>query len=210
MKKKLVICVTGESAGAGKTSSILKFLGLSTNYLLYRKLVTVTTRSLRSGEKEAKDYYFRSEKIFQKMIKNDEFVEHNLLSAKEEKDKGNSNLYGLTRKELQNCWEQNLIPIHICDINGALKMKEIYGEDCLTVFIHAEFEELENRIVKRQQDVLEEIQTRLEIAIEESLEKEKCDYLILNEEGKQDETVAKLSEIVTAWVAQKEVAEFNV
>lgn len=64
------IFLTGKSA-AGK-SSIAKYLSES---FRYEEAISCTTRPIRNGEKDGKDYYFLTEKEFNEKKLNNDFIE---------------------------------------------------------------------------------------------------------------------------------------
>lgn len=66
-----MIVLAGASA-SGKTE-VAK--ALASKYGI-TKTITTTTRPMRQGEVDGKDYFFVDEKTFQKMIKDDRFVEY--------------------------------------------------------------------------------------------------------------------------------------
>lgn len=82
-----MIVITGPSA-SGKTATCLylqKHFGI-------RKVITHTTREMRAGEKNDVDYHFVTDDVFDRMVENDEFVEHVIY---------NGNQYGTSRKEVR-------------------------------------------------------------------------------------------------------------
>lgn len=81
-----MIILTGPSA-SGKTATCLY---LQAHYGI-KKVITHTTRAMREGEINDKDYHFVSAEEFQRMIDNDEFVEHVFY---------NGNYYGTSKKEV--------------------------------------------------------------------------------------------------------------
>lgn len=81
-----MIILTGPSA-SGKTATCLY---LQEHYGI-RKVITHTTRPMREGEVNGKDYHFVSEKTFQEMIDRDEFIEYVFY---------NGYHYGTSRKEV--------------------------------------------------------------------------------------------------------------
>lgn len=81
-----MIVLSGASA-SGKTEAAKM---LTAKYGIV-KAITTTTRTMRSGEKDGRDYFFVSKEKFEEMIKDDLFVEHTLY---------NGNYYGSTKSQI--------------------------------------------------------------------------------------------------------------
>ena len=79
------IIVLSSPSGAGKTT-LVKKLSQHNNFIIS---ISHTTRSPRSNEIDGKDYFFIDKKKFNKLIKNNEFLEYAEVF---------NNLYGSTKK----------------------------------------------------------------------------------------------------------------
>ncbi|MGA1099522.1 MAG: guanylate kinase, partial [Candidatus Nanopelagicales bacterium] len=66
-----LIVITGPS-GVGKGSLVKKLLANSSKYALS---ISATTRKIREGEENGKDYFFISEKDFDHLIQKNGFLE---------------------------------------------------------------------------------------------------------------------------------------
>jgi len=82
-----MIVLSGASA-SGKTE-VAKFL--QKNYGI-PKIITTTTRKMRVGEEDGRDYFFVTIEKFKEMIENQEFVEYTFY---------NGNYYGSTKSQIQ-------------------------------------------------------------------------------------------------------------
>ena len=71
-EKDGVMIILSSPSGAGKTT-LVNLLSKKENYVIS---VSHTTRNPRAGEVNHKDYYFVKEKEFQRLIKNEEFLEY--------------------------------------------------------------------------------------------------------------------------------------
>ncbi len=98
-----MIVITGPSA-SGKTATCYY---LQEHYGI-RKVITHTTREMRDGEQNDVDYHFVSEEEFERMVKNDEFVEHVFY---------NGHHYGTSRKEVR------IDKCMAVELNGAMTYK---------------------------------------------------------------------------------------
>lgn len=178
MDKGLVIVLSGFS-GAGK-GTIMKHL-ISKYGDLYNLSISATTRNIRPGEEEGREYFFKSREEFDRMVEAGEFLEHATF---------NGNSYGTLKSYVDNISGQGKDIILEIEVQGALQVKEIYPEALLLFVTAPSGEELKNRLVGRGSEDCENIKQRLSISVRESGLMEKYDYLIINDEiGDAVETV---------------------
>ncbi len=186
-KNKVDLIVISGPSGVGK-SSIIK--GLLKRCPRASLLVSATTRKPRPGEKDGINYYFISEDEFKEKIKSGDIPEYRFTPE-------TRNYYGTYLPDLRKKIEENKIPIADVDIIGAKFFKENFNP--LLIFIMPPSEEaLISRIQKRNDNMpKEELEERLKIAKREIKEDSKFyDYKIVNEEGKLQESIDKLLDIV--------------
>ncbi len=186
-KNKVDLIVISGPSGVGK-SSIIK--GLLKRCPRASLLVSATTRKPRPGEKDGINYYFISENEFKEKIKSGDIPEYRFTPE-------TRNYYGTYLPDLRKKIEENKIPIADVDIIGAKFFKENFNP--LLIFIMPPSEEaLISRIQKRNDNMpKEELEERLKIAKREIKEDSKFyDYKIVNEEGKLQESIDKLLDIV--------------
>lgn len=169
MTGKLII-ITAPS-GAGKTSI--------TRYLLnkYPKLafsISAATREARGKEKNGVDYYFLSLEEFRERIKNNEFVEWEMVYE--------GKYYGTLKSELERIWREGKVPILDIDVKGAIHVKQQYPTDTLTIFVQPpSVEELKKRLEGRGTETPENIATRLNKATYELSFNHSFDKVIIND-----------------------------
>ena len=84
-----VMIILSSPSGAGKTT-LVNLLSKKDNYVTS---VSHTTRNPRPGEVNHKDYYFVNDNEFQRLIKNEEFLEYAKVF---------NNYYGTTRTPVIN------------------------------------------------------------------------------------------------------------
>ena len=170
-------------SGAGKTSLVNALVKSNKN--LHRS-ISHTTRSPRKDERDGVDYFFVSTDNFDKMVADDDFIEHaNVFGAK----------YGTRKKTIkEQLLAGNDVALDI-DWQGARKIKEII-DDCISIFIlPPTMEILKKRLIERG-DVEHQIDSRMEKAISEIRHFEEYDYLLFNDNF--GHTLAQLQAIVTA------------
>ena len=168
MQGKLII-ITAPS-GSGKTTICRHLLEVLPQL---KFSVSATTRNMRDGEIDGKDYYFLSNKNFEEKIKNNEFLEH------EEVYKDTS--YGTLKSEVERLWNQNFHVLFDIDVKGALNLKNTYPENSLFIYIKTPLDQLEIRLRKRQSESEETLKIRLAKAAEEMEFIQYADVIIDNE-----------------------------
>ncbi len=167
--KGLVIVLSGFS-GAGK-GTIMKHL-LAAHPNDYNLSISATTRDMRAGEKDGREYFFKTREEFDHMIANNELLEYATF---------NGNSYGTPRAYVEQLIERNKDVILEIEIQGALQVKEMFPDALLLFTMPPSAKELENRLVGRGTETPDVISERLSISCKESQYMNKYDYLIVND-----------------------------
>ncbi|HAT73708.1 MAG TPA: hypothetical protein DCS08_01740 [Candidatus Moranbacteria bacterium] len=176
-----IFIISGPS-GAGEDSVIKKLK----NHIDFDKIVTTTTRAMRPEDEEGVSYYFISEEEFKKGIEENRFFEYAL--------EDNGNYYGGTYEELERAKKSPKPILWKVEYQGVLKAKKILPE-VKSIFIYIPFELIKERLAKRG-ETEETINSRLEYAKGWYDNEDAFDFKVINEEGKLDETVQKVAEII--------------
>jgi guanylate kinase len=188
--EKHKIIILAAPSGAGKTSIKSRLLASMPNQLSFS--ISAATRKIRGGEKNGVDYFFISEEEFKKKIDNNQFVEWEMVYP--------GSYYGTTVDELQRIWSENKTPILDIDVQGALHVKEIYGEKAMAIFIKPpSLAILQERLEKRGTDNEEQIKTRLAKAAEEISFSDNFDHIVLNDD--LDKASEEVRQLVAAFIA---------
>src|SRR5690606_15770699 len=84
--------------------------------------------------------------------------------------------------EIQRIWDSGKTVIFDVDVKGGLKLKEVYGQQALAVFVKVNSpEEIQKRLLSRETETPETLATRLgKIQYEMSFESE-FDYVLVND-----------------------------
>ena len=134
--------------------------------------ISYTTREPRGAEKNACEYFFITREQFEKMIRDDEFLEHADVFG---------NYYGTARTFLRKAESQQKDLLLDIDVQGAEQIKRKIP-DAVSIFIlPPNRAELERRLRERSQDSEEVIQKRLRAARREIENYQKYDYILVND-----------------------------
>ena len=167
---KKVIILTAPS-GAGKTS-ITRFL--LANYPQLAFSVSATTRAPRGAEQDGVDYHFISPATFETHIKQNDFLEYEMVYE--------GLYYGTLKSELERIWTEGKMPILDIDVKGAIAIQKQLGDQALSIFIlPPSIEVLKERLTKRNTDSEEKMQMRLDKAAYEISFSDQFNAVVKNE-----------------------------
>ncbi len=187
MKKGLLIILSGPS-GVGK--------GTVRKYIMNREAlplvfsISMTTRAPRPTETNGVEYFFVSQKEFQKNIDNDNFLEWAEFVG---------NRYGTPKNYVEEMRNQGTNVILEIEINGAEQVLKKVKDDRVISFFLAppSLKALELRIRKRKSEPEEVIQKRLAKGKSEMEKAENYDFIILNDSIKRagDEIISIIKKL---------------
>ncbi len=156
-------------SGAGKSTLIKRLMAASPGL---RFSVSYTTRAPRATEKNGRDYFFVSPKVFERMVRRGEFVEWADVYG---------HLYGTAHKQLQAAQEAGQDILLDIDVQGHQQVRQRLPEAVSVFILPPSFQELSRRLRDRHSDAPEEIERRLETAREEIAHWAEYDYLVVND-----------------------------
>ena len=181
MKQGTLFIVTAPS-GAGKTSLVNELLHQIKNLLVS---VSHTTRPIRPGETNGKNYHFVDERRFLSMISNGDFLETADVYGYK---------YGTSSKWVSaELGSGNDVILEI-DWQGAIQIKRQFPGACSIFILPPSLEALIDRLKKRQQDDDETIARRMAQAKEVISHVKDADYAVVND--RFDETLNEVSSII--------------
>ncbi len=186
MREKIII-ITAPS-GAGKTS-ITRYL--LNKYSEFAFSISAATRKARGPEKNGVDYYFISQEEFKEKIKNNVFVEWEMVYE--------GKYYGTLKSELERLWSQGKIPILDIDVKGAIHVQQQFPNTSLSIFVlPPSLEELKKRLEGRGTETPENIAIRLNKASYELSFSHSFNKVVINENLEQAcaETEAAIKEFI--------------
>jgi guanylate kinase len=157
-------------SGAGKTS-LVKELVSSIDSLIVS--VSHTTRQMREGEIDGKDYFFVNVETFLAMQGENAFLESAQVF---------DNFYGTAQQTVENNLTQGKDVILEIDWQGAQQVRKLMP-NCLSIFIlPPSIETLRQRLEGRGKDNTDIIERRMRDAVTEMSHYPEFDYLIVNDD----------------------------
>ena len=139
--------------------------------------VSFTTRRMREGEAEGKDYFFVSRREFESLIARGEFLEFAEVHG---------NLYGTSRAQVKRETSAGRDIILEIDVQGAASIRMAAAVAAVSVFIlPPSFQILRERLILRGTERFEDLNLRLSNAFAEAERCQEFDYVIINEEIKK-------------------------
>lgn len=176
-------------SGSGKTTIVRRLLEQFTNLEFS---ISATSRAPRGVEKNGVDYYFLTAEEFAEAVAADKFVEW------EEVYKGTC--YGTLRSEMERIWSKGNVILFDVDVMGGIRLKEIFGEDAMSIFVMPpSIEELRRRLEGRGTDAPEVIEKRIAKASFELTKAPEFDRQVVNDD--LEVAVAEVAEIVKNFIA---------
>ena len=189
MAKLIVIAAP---SGAGKTSLINALLEEAKDLKLTLS-ISYTTREKRVTEKHGESYFFISNKEFEHMIKEKEFLEYADVFG---------DLKGTSKSWVENKIKKGWNVILELDWQGASQVKEIYADSKTIFILPPSYADLETRLNKRGLDKKKAINKRLAEAKKEIKQGQYFDHLIVNDKFEE-----ALSDLKTIIISNKALTE---
>lgn len=177
--------VLSSPSGAGKTTLSRKLLSNESGISMS---VSVTTRSMRPGEREGIDYHFVTRPTFDEMADGGKLLEHAEVFG---------NCYGTPRSYVESHLQRGEDVLFDIDWQGTKQLKGKSPDDLVSVFIlPPSLDELERRLYSRGQDSEEIVKKRMEKARSEISHWDEYDYVIVNQD--LDQALIKITSILHA------------
>jgi len=184
-----ILFIISAPSGTGKTTIVRRILKEFPDIIFS---VSATTRKKRENEKEGVDYFFLSEEEFSRKIAKGEFAEW---------EKFYDYYYGTLRRYIDENLDNGKSVLLEIDVKGAIKLKEKYPEAVLIFIVPPSFDELANRLKKRQTEDEIDLQKRIERIEMELRLKDKFDYFINN--VKLEQAVSDIKSLIENIIKEK-------
>ncbi|MCI8418438.1 MAG: guanylate kinase [Lachnospiraceae bacterium] len=169
MAEKGILLVVSGFSGAGKGTLLQKLLEKYDSFVLS---ISATTRNPREGERDGREYFFRSKEEFEAMIEAGDLIEYACYVG---------NYYGTPRAYVEEQLAQGKDVILEIEIQGARKIKERYPDSVLLFLSPPSAEELKRRLISRGTESMEVVENRLSRAAQEAQGMEDYDYFVIND-----------------------------
>ena len=169
-KRGMLIVLSGPS-GVGKGTVRKEIFSQEGNNFDYS--ISMTTRQMRPGEVNGKDYYFGSKEEIEK-----EIADGGMLEYAQYVD----NYYGTPLKYVNEMLDMGKDVFLEIEVKGAMQVREKVSDGLFIFLTPPDLMELRQRIINRGTDDLETIDKRMEKAKDEIEMMQNYDYAVVNDE----------------------------
>ena len=170
LKRRGLLFVLSSPSGAGKTTIARMLLAQDSGISLS---VSATTRPMREGEVDGRDYHFVTDAEFDRMVESGQFLEWAHVFGRR---------YGTLENEVRRSIDAGCDVLLDIDWQGTQQLKQV-DPDIVRVFIlPPSMAELERRLRARGTDSDEVIASRMERAAAEISHWAEYDYVLVNED----------------------------
>ncbi|HLO91431.1 MAG TPA: guanylate kinase [Lentimicrobium sp.] len=178
------LIIVSAPSGSGKTTLVKHLLSVFPSLAFS---VSATSRKIRTGETDGKDYFFITDDEFRKRI-----AEGDLLEWQEVYQ---GSFYGTLKSEVKRLMAEGHDVVFDVDVVGGLNIKKEFGSKALALFIKPpSVEVIRERLNSRNTDTTETISKRVAKAAKELEYAQKFDYIIINDDlNKAKEEIVKVT-----------------
>jgi guanylate kinase len=171
LKRRGLLFVLSSPSGAGKSTVARMLLAKDDGISLS---VSATTRPIREGEVDGRDYHFVTDADFDTMVANENFLEWAHVFGRR---------YGTLKSEIRKSIENGCDVLLDIDWQGTQQLKQV-DPDIVRVFIlPPSMQELERRLRARGTDSEQVIGDRMKRAAGEISHWAEYDYVLINDDA---------------------------
>lgn len=180
-----LMLVLSSPSGAGKTSIARGLLAVEP---ALQMSVSVTTRPMRAGEVDGRDYRFVDRAEFDRLVVHGALLEHAIVFE---------NAYGTPRAPVEAALAAGRDVLFDIDWQGTQELADKMRDDLVTVFVlPPTADELKRRLTTRAADSADVIAGRMAKAASEMSHYREYDYVVINHDLEQ--SIAEVRAILTA------------
>lgn len=185
ISRRGLMMVFSSPSGAGKSTISNAILNIHEKLAMS---ISATTRPIRPGETNGKDYVFIDQSEFDQMVLKGELLEYATVFGYS---------YGTLRSPVEIALSLGQDVMFDVDWQGTQQLKQNAREDLVSIFIlPPSIKELERRLYARAQDSEEVVKARMAKATSEMSHWAEYDYVIINH--KLAESVEQVGAILAA------------
>ena len=185
IRRRGLLLVLSSPSGAGKTTITRRLVSENPALTLS---ISVTTRPMRPGEIDGRDYRFIDQRRFDQMVEQEELLEHARVFG---------NCYGTPRQPIEAALAAGHDVVGDLDWQGTQQLAGKVRPDLVAVFVlPPNTAALEERLRARAQDSASVVAARMAKSAEEMSHWPEYDYVIVN--NTVEDSVAQARAIVTA------------
>jgi guanylate kinase len=181
--KELIFVYTGPDGSGRKT--IAKMVATAFDM---EPVLSYTTRSPRHYEKDGEDYHFVTEETFKQMQAQQEFIESVEIDGIH---------YGIREQDIVEAFKDHRLVYLTLNPEGAEKLKQMYGNHVIRIFLYADRDTVTER-QKIRQDSDEVIQRHMSHYDETMGYKINCEHVFENFDSPQ--VSYQVSEVVESYL----------
>lgn len=169
MTRRGLLLILSSPSGAGKTTLSRRLMEWDRSL---RFSVSATTRSPRPGERDGREYYFKSGADFETLVQTGQMLEHAEVFG---------HRYGSPRAPVEKAMNEGRDTVFDIDWQGGQQIKQTMRGDVVSIFIlPPSIAELESRLRGRAQDSEAVIAVRMAKSQSEISHWAEYDYVIVN------------------------------
>ena len=168
------------------------------------KLVTATTRSVRTNEVEGIDHYFVSLERFRELLSQGELLEHTEVTP--------GKFYGILRTPVEQALSASQNLIADIDVLGARILRATYPDDVVLIFVTVPGDTDEERLANLRRRMEERGESAS--LIEERLNRARlielpfaaeCDCIVINADRRMDTALQEIEQCILQRQEQRKV-----
>ena len=183
--RKGIMFIIEAPSGTGKTTIIKEILAQDPNI---KFSVSVTTRPKREGEEEGVDYYYITNKEYDRLLEKDAFYEC--------VDSQYGARYGTLKSEVDSFINVGQDVIFDLDWVGMIQMRQKAPDKVVSIYLlPPSVAEVKKRLINRGTDSAAVIEKRMNLIVEKIKHWDEFDYVIINQD--LEETINKVRRIIS-------------